>query len=104
MPRAYRLTVADLKAFRADRRFSGSYFSLSVGKASRTGVACVVSKKVSARAVDRNRVKRRFRAALSPHLTQLSSGSYVWYAKKEAASAEYADVRRDIEKLVARIA
>ena len=103
MPQKYRLTVADLKAFRPDRRLSSVYFSLGIGKASRAGVACVVSKKVSLRAVDRNRVKRRTRAALTPHLARLSPASYVFHAKKEALSATSQELVRDIERLLARL-
>ncbi len=104
MPQKYRLTIADLKTFRPDRRLSSTYFSLAVARASRAGVACVVSKKVSVRAVDRNRIKRRLRATLLPHLSRLPPASYVWYAKKEAATAAYAEVARDVEKLLARVA
>ncbi len=103
MPKKYRLTVADLKAFRPNRRFSSAYFSLAVGKAGRAGVACVVSKKVSLRAVDRNRVKRRVRAALLPSLSRLAPGTYVFYAKKEALTATSQESVRDIEKLIERI-
>lgn len=104
MPQKYRLTVADLRAFRADRRLSSTYFSLSIGKAAQVGAACVISKKIAARAVDRNRVKRRCRAALLPLLPALSPARYVFYAKKEAVRAESGEIARDLQKLVERLA
>ena len=103
MPKDYRLTVADLKAFRPERRFSGTFFSLAIGKRSRTGVACVVSKKVAPRAVDRNQVKRRAKAVLASLLSSLSPAAYVLYAKSGAVDAAFLEVKRDIEKLVTRI-
>lgn len=104
MPSIYRLTVADLKAFRPERRFSGELFSVAVAKALRTGFACVISKKVAPRAVDRNTVKRRVRAVVSPHLASLPPAAYVFYAKSGAPVATFAEVKRDIEKLLQRIA
>ncbi len=103
MPKKYRLTVADLKAFRPLRRLSSAYFSLAISKASRTGVACVVSKKVSLRAIDRNRVKRRARSALLPFLSRLAPGTYVLYAKKEVLAATSKESSHDIEKLIERL-
>lgn len=103
MPKNYRLTVADLKAFRPERRFSGAHFSLAIATAPRTGAACVVSKKVASRAVDRNKIKRRVKAALVPLLPSLPHASYVFYAKAGAAAIDFAEAQRDIEKLVARI-
>lgn len=103
MPKKFRLTVADLKAFRPERRFSGALFSLAIGKAARTGAACVISKKVAPRAVDRNKVKRRVKAALSPHLSALFPAAYVFYGKSGAADASFAEAKRDIEKLLHRI-
>lgn len=104
MPAKYRLSVADLRVFRADRRLSGSFFSLSIGALDRVGVASVISKKVAARAVDRNRIKRRCRAALLPFLRELPPGAYVFYAKKEAVSATGAEIVRDLAKLLGRLA
>lgn len=104
MPPAYRLTVADLKAFRADRRLSATHFTLSIGALDRVGVAVVISKKVAARAVDRNTIKRRCRAALHPLLRELPPRAYVFYAKKEAKGATSAEIVRDLAKLLDRLA
>ena len=66
--------------------------------------ACVVSKKVSSRAVDRNRIKRQCREAIRPQLSKLG-GRYalVFTAKREAVHASFAEVVQEIGKLLARI-
>lgn len=78
------------------------YFSLGIGSGAGVKAAIVVSKKVSARAVDRNRVKRRARAILSGALAPLPPASYVFYAKKDAVGASFDEVKRDIMKMLAR--
>lgn len=102
MPKKYRLSVADLKVFRPERRLAGEYFSLGIAGADRLGAACVVSKKVAARAVDRNTVKRRVRSILITELPHLSPATYVFYAKKGVVEATFADIRKDISKMLAR--
>ena len=62
-----------------------------------------MSKKVSARAVDRNKVERRMRAVLRPVLANLGvSVALVLQAKPSAKDALYAAVERDIETLLGR--
>lgn len=65
--------------------------------------ACVVSKKVASKAVERNLIKRRSRAALQKHLTGTAPGSYVFYAKKDAAGASFASVEKDIKNLLSQL-
>ncbi|MCE9541778.1 ribonuclease P protein component [Candidatus Kaiserbacteria bacterium] len=102
MPRAHRLTVADLKAFRPSRRIHGTFFSLSVAPAADIRTACVVSKKVAARAVARNLIKRRVRSIFPALLPGLAPGHYVLYAKKDAAAADFSEIRADVTKLCIR--
>ncbi|MEK7601119.1 MAG: ribonuclease P protein component [Patescibacteria group bacterium] len=88
---------------RAARRVSGAFFSVSAtsgGKTARFGI--VVSKKVAAKAVDRNLIKRRFRASLLKHLGVAPAGTYVFVAKRDAAGASFADIRDDIAALISR--
>lgn len=89
------------------RRYSGVYVSLSVAalpQATRSRVACVVSKKVSLRAVVRNRIKRRCREALAPLLKSVRRPlALVCNAKREAVEASFAEIRDDIARLVMRI-
>ena len=102
MPGIYRLTVADLQSFRPTRRIHGTYFSLAVAPGPVVKAAFVVSKKVAPLAVTRNRIKRRCRAALSPLIATLAPAHYVFYAKKEAVSASFPELKNDIAKLAAR--
>jgi ribonuclease P protein component len=103
MPQKHRLTGAEMRTTRPARRAGGVLFSVSItpgGKAARFGV--VVSKKIAAKAVDRNLIKRRYRAALQKHVQRIPPGRYVFVAKRECASASAADMERDIAALVRR--
>lgn len=100
------LTNAELRRLKPKKRLHGIVFSLSVAPLSastRAKFACVVSKRIASRAVDRNTLKRRCRAALQPVSAQLSPAAYVFTAKREAAAASYAAVREDIQSLLGRI-
>lgn len=100
---------ADFSALRrgVSRRVSGEYFFLTATRfpeEESTKVACVVSKKVSAHANVRNLIKRRCRNVLRPLLSVIKEPrALVFHAKREAAHVSFADLKRDIEKLVARI-
>ena len=106
MPKKYRLSRADFQNMRAFRRVIGEYFSLSYGELPNRpfpGAACVVSSKVASRAVDRNRIKRRARAALSEYIQVHPRPTVVLYAKKGATKASFADIQKDIENLLSKI-
>lgn len=101
MPRKHRLSGASIRSVRSPRRIQGALFSLAVSpREGAAACACVVSKKVAAKAVARNLLKRRTRAILSPLVRALSPGSYIFTAKRAAADASYVDLRKDIELLV----
>ena len=85
------------------RRYRGSLFSLSVasthGQRARSTV--VVSKKVAARAVDRNLIKRRARAVIATELKKNDTPhAYLFYARKETLRAPYAHFVADITQLM----
>lgn len=66
-------------------------------------MASVVSKKIAARSVDRNRIDRQCREALRPHMNNIQDPvALIFRAKREAASATPSDLRKDIEVLVSR--
>ena len=106
MPKKYRLLRADFQNMRRFQRIIGEYFSLSYGELpNRTspGATCVVSSKTAARAVDRNKIKRRCRAVLSEYVKGSSRPTVVLDAKKGAVKAAYADIKKDIENLLSKI-
>ena len=110
MPRKNTLTHADfVRAERAKcRRERGSLFILAFGvlpdrKSREFKAACVVSKKIAARAVDRNLIKRRWRAAMLQYLSAVPAPlTFVFYATRPANNAPYADIKSDVAELVSR--
>ncbi|AOY82096.1 ribonuclease P protein component [Moorena producens JHB] len=68
---------------------------------SRLGIS--ISQKVSKKAVVRNRIKRQIRAALRQLLPRLSPGwKLVVIVKPEARECEYAQLLRELEKLLVK--
>ena len=65
--------------------------------------ACVVSKKVSPKAVERNLIKRRCReAARALILKRNEALALVFYAKREARGAAFENIRKDTASLLGR--
>ena len=62
----------------------------------KTKAAFVVSKKVSKRSVERNRIKRALREEVRLSLPHLQSGSYMVIAKMQASGYSSADLRKQI--------
>lgn len=73
-------------------------------------MASVVSKKIAARAVDRNRTERRCREAVRAHMLRIRKPlapphaglALVFHGKREAISASFEETKKDIETLLAR--
>lgn len=60
-----------------------------------------VGKKIGC-AVERNRVKRRMRAAVTPLLPRMKQGLYIFIARQPAAQADYARLCRSMQVLLRR--
>ena len=109
MPRKRSLARIDFlrHAGARTRRFHGALFSLSVTELP-SGVrgpkcACVVSKKVSPKAVERNLIKRRCREAVQALLLKRNEAlALVFYAKREARGAAFENIRKDTASLLER--
>lgn len=109
MPRKRSLARADFlrSAGVRTRRLHGAFFSLSVldlprGARGPTS-ACVVSKKVSPKAVERNLIKRRCREAVRGLILKRNEQlALVFYAKREALRATFTDIRNDTASLLER--
>ena len=61
-------------------------------------LAFVVSKKVSKKAVERNRIKRILREFLRQHIEYLASGDYMVIVKPQAKGLSAAALRDNLEK------
>ncbi len=91
------------------KRYHGRFFSLSVASlplGRHSSLACVVSKKVASKAVQRNLIKRRCREALRACIQKginVPSSIFVFRAKKDASNAAFADVFHDISGLIDKI-
>ena len=79
-------------------------FSLSVLKNSKKAYAVVASKKVSKKAVVRNKNKRRVRHALKKITTSLPTASYIVFIKKDLTAISYTELTLELSKLCERAA
>ncbi len=108
MPKKYRLSRAEfLRLPKAgSKRAHGEYFSLTLSPLPNGGpkTACVVSKKIAARAVDRNRIQRRCREVVRSYIGKIGKPlALVFYGKRGAAAASFANTKKDIESLLANV-
>lgn len=95
-----------MRGLKTTKRLQGAYFTLSYSlkDGSKAGFSCVVSKKTAAKAVERNLIKRRCRAAALPLVRTLPGGMYICTAKKGASIATYRDLAADIRSLLSKVA
>lgn len=105
MPKKYRLTGEEIRNL-SGKRSHGAFFSMLVAPIAANHAKCavVVSKKVSLRAVDRNKIKRRARNAIAKRILGVKKPiGLVFYAKRETKGAEFSEISRDIEALFSRV-
>jgi ribonuclease P protein component len=105
MPKRLRFTRVEIEAILSQRprRINGALFSLvfaPVKPKDAPKVACVVSKKVSKKAVDRNRIRRRCYTILRGVVGRSSLPHMLWYAKKEVNGSTYTQCKDDMLKLL----
>ena len=86
---------------------SGALFSLSVSPLRGESVprwACVVSKKVAAKAIQRNRIKRQCRESVRARAGGVPEPlALIFRAKKEAVRATFAELDHDIRSLIEKL-
>ncbi len=64
-------------------------------------VGFIVSKKISKRAVDRNKIRRIFSEIMRKNLDKLEAGSrIVFLAKKEILGKKMVEIKEEVEKLL----
>ena len=111
MPKHQRLSRADflLMDTARSRRFYGAYFNVSIppqkveNSINKPKFACIVSKKIAARAVDRNRIRRLCKEAFRTTVTPVTQAQgFIFYAKKESKRATFADVISDVKELLSK--
>lgn len=91
------------------RKLGGAHYLFSatpLPKSERTAFACVISKKIAPRAVDRVRAKRQCRAALRKVLKEqapLTHAALVLRIKHSALKAPYRELERDISTSLLRL-
>ena len=111
MPRKNSLTREDfVRAGKAKlRRARGALFILAFGrlpgqKTAEIKASCVVSKKTASRATERNLIKRKWREAMRSNLSGIPAPCMlIFYAMRPAKDASFADIKIDVEALVARV-
>ncbi len=64
----------------------------------------IISKKISKRAVDRNKIKRRLMVVLSKKLDKFQSGLRVLFlVKKAALEASVVDLEKEVDRLIPKL-
>ena len=105
LPKEHRLRhEKDIKALFAQ---SKSVFDVFLGikykknKLKQSRFAVVVGTKVSKKAVDRNKIKRRIRSVLSKHLEEFAPGfDVIFLVKKEVLDKTFIEVQEAVEKVL----
>ncbi len=107
IPSSHRLSLKrDLKAVRKKGSLShGPYFGLLVARyrPGPTQLGFIVSKKVSSKAVGRNRGRRLLKAAVLSCLPQIKPGrAVVFLAKKSLVGAKLDQIKLEVKKMLGR--
>ncbi len=107
LPLVHRLKARDLfaTAFEQGSRYRGETLRLWVRRTADSGqptqIGLVVSKKVSKKAVVRNRIKRQLRAIFRQHLPRLQSGLHIVAVVSVCRGIPmYRELCEDVEKLL----
>jgi len=107
MASSHKLSRADFPTAPPQRRASDHLCSLSVWQKkpfSEPQFTCVVSKKTAAKAADRNRLKRRCRAALQSLLDDVDSPVIVVaHPKKTVLDAPPGDLKASLRSLLVKL-
>lgn len=83
------------------RRFSGRYFNLALKQTlGPSRFACVVSLRVSKKAVVRNKIRRRCFSVIGSHLARINKGyEAALFFKPGADAAAFAELEQDIKSV-----
>lgn len=104
LPREKRIGKKMFKeVFQKSRQFSSQYFFARVSKiqeADRNAFACVISSKISKKAVVRNLLKRRITHVIRENINKIQLGlGIIIFPKKGAEELEFEAIKQDLLKL-----
>jgi ribonuclease P protein component len=104
-PADSRITTEEFDSIlKKGKTFVSPFFSLCLFREGRTAFAVVASKKVSKKAVVRNKNKRRVRHALRSVLkNKIFSGSLVVFIRKDLSSSPYALILSEMETVLSKM-
>lgn len=98
LPKKHRLK--SLNNFVSSKRTNSPLFNLLVKEQSKEKrFAFVVGTKISKKAVERNKIKRRLSGAVQMLLPKIKPGDYIIYAKKEILGKEREGIKNELEKI-----
>ncbi len=103
LPAPFRLRLRKdiLATLKQGRQKHSSYLILYFLPADNLKVGFVVSQKVSKKAVERNRLKRRLREIIRREwLYRLMPGYYLFVAKKGASELSFEDLKKEVSDLL----
>lgn len=108
LPKSQRLTnTRDFKrVYQKGSFFSASFFSFNWSKSKfpQTKVGVVITKKTAAKATDRNKIKRKFRALAQKYYNQIPPGfDLIIVIKPKAKEADFAELEKDFAWAIKKI-
>jgi ribonuclease P protein component len=109
LARKYRATRKDIEnaikgGFTADSDVL--YAKISRKDAEKAGFAIVISKKVEVTSVGRHLLKRQISDVLEKNLSKISQNfkkTVVFFAKKQEKMPEFAEIKKGVEEILAKI-
>ena len=106
LPKIYRLPLrAESDFFQEAEKLYNKFFIIYFKKTvlKQTRAAVVVTKKTEPKAVDRNKIKRKLRAALLPTIKQTKGLDLMVLANKATKSAQHQQLIQELKKTLAQI-
>ena len=104
LPKSRRIPRESFKPLLLSRKYLNSeHFSLRVAPSTKPRVAVSVSKKVSKKAVVRNRVRRRVYSVTATIFPQLSNNLFLLIAKPRSEKVKGQELKDELAKLFKKV-